>query len=157
MQDTKILDKSMGSRHRAALGITEETDAVVVVVSEERGSIAFCFNGNIVSNLDGASLRQALLGLFGQRSRKRAKTPLKRVGSSFPAGMGSFRAASPSGLAVQAPQEVQGSDPPPSAEPGPRDKETSKQIVTRPMATATRIETPKPVQPPEPPSGPREE
>jgi uncharacterized protein (TIGR00159 family) len=159
MQDTKILDKSMGSRHRAALGITEETDAVVVVVSEERGSIAFCFNGNIVSNLDGASLRQALLGLFGQRSRKRAKTPLKRVGSSIPAGMGSFRAASPSGLAVQAPQEVQGSDPPPvpSAEPGPRDKETSKQIVTRPMATATRIETPKPVQPAEPPSGPREE
>src|SRR5579859_2542937 len=71
MPDTKILDKSLGSRHRAALGITEETDAVVVVVSEERGSISFCFNGNIVSNLDGASLRQALLGLFGQRSVKR--------------------------------------------------------------------------------------
>ncbi|HEY2370637.1 MAG TPA: diadenylate cyclase CdaA, partial [Polyangiaceae bacterium] len=59
------LDKSLGSRHRAALGITEETDAVVVVVSEERGTISFCFNGNIISNLDGASLRQALLGLFG--------------------------------------------------------------------------------------------
>ena len=67
MPDTKVLDKSLGSRHRAALGITEETDAVVVVVSEERGSISFCFNGNIVTNLDGASLRQALLGLFGQR------------------------------------------------------------------------------------------
>ena len=75
MPDTKILDKSLGSRHRAALGITEETDAVVVVVSEERGTISFCFNGNIVSNLDGASLRQALLGLFGQRAREEEARP----------------------------------------------------------------------------------
>lgn len=71
MPDMKVLDKSLGSRHRAALGITEETDAVVVVVSEERGTISFCFNGNIVPNLDGASLKQALLGLFGQRSRRK--------------------------------------------------------------------------------------
>src|SRR5580700_536539 len=81
MPDTKILDKSLGSRHRAALGITEETDAVVVVVSEERGTISFCFNGNVVTNLDGASLRQALLGLFGQTgARKRGKTGQKRQG-----------------------------------------------------------------------------
>src|SRR6204780_5343167 len=80
MPDTKLLDKSLGSRHRAALGITEETDAVVVVVSEERGTISFCFNGNIVSNLDGASLRQALLGLFGQRDQKKKKpVPVRRT------------------------------------------------------------------------------
>jgi diadenylate cyclase len=80
MPDIKSLDKSLGSRHRAALGITEETDAVVVVVSEERGTISFCFNGNIVSNLDGASLRQALLGLFGQRNQQKKKKapPSKR-------------------------------------------------------------------------------
>ncbi|KYF74694.1 diadenylate cyclase CdaA, partial [Sorangium cellulosum] len=71
MPETKILDASLGSRHRAALGITEETDAVVVVVSEERGTISFCFSGNIVSNLDGQSLRHALLGLFGRSSRRR--------------------------------------------------------------------------------------
>jgi uncharacterized protein (TIGR00159 family) len=71
MPETKILDSSLGSRHRAALGITEETDAVVVVVSEERGTISFCFSGNIVSNLDGQSLRHALLGLFGRSSRKK--------------------------------------------------------------------------------------
>jgi diadenylate cyclase len=81
MPDTKLLDKSLGSRHRAALGITEETDAVVVVVSEERGTIGFCFNGNIVSHLDGASLRQALLGLFGQKMRGGKKRPVaKRPG-----------------------------------------------------------------------------
>src|SRR5439155_17556099 len=57
MPDSRVLDPSFGSRHRAALGITEETDAVVVVVSEERGTISFCFNGNIVGNLDGPGLR----------------------------------------------------------------------------------------------------
>jgi diadenylate cyclase len=112
MPETKGLDKSLGSRHRAALGITEETDAVVVVVSEERGTISFCFNGNIISNLDGASLRQALLGLFGK-----ARTPKKgrRGGSGASSsqrvsvvpsstGTGSFR------VTVQ-------STPPPPPEP----------------------------------------
>lgn len=78
MPDIKILDHSLGSRHRAALGITEETDAVVVVVSEERGTISFCFSGNIVQNLDAESLRNALLGLFGRATRK-GKTPAKPV------------------------------------------------------------------------------
>ncbi len=80
MPETKNLAKELGSRHRAALGITEETDAVVVVVSEERGTISFCFGGNMVSNLDGASLRQGLLGLFGQRARtkKRSAAPTQR-------------------------------------------------------------------------------
>jgi uncharacterized protein (TIGR00159 family) len=92
MPDTRVLDKSLGSRHRAALGITEETDAVVVVVSEERGTISFCFNGNIVSNLDGASLRQALLGLFGQRATRK-----KKPGERRKPGMqtGSFRITLP--------------------------------------------------------------
>lgn len=58
------LDRNFGTRHRAALGISEETDAVVVVVSEERGEVSLCFNGNIVRDLDGPSLRQALYGLF---------------------------------------------------------------------------------------------
>ena len=81
MPDTKILDAQLGSRHRAALGITEETDAVVVVVSEERGTISFCFSGNIVSNLDGQSLRHALLGLFGRSARKKASAgaPTKKA------------------------------------------------------------------------------
>ncbi|MBK6695214.1 MAG: TIGR00159 family protein [Myxococcales bacterium] len=91
MPDTKIVDKSLGSRHRAALGITEETDAVVVIVSEERGTIGLCFSGNIVSNLDGASLRQALLGLFGQRKKKKDKSPASRKGDKT----GSYRISIP--------------------------------------------------------------
>jgi uncharacterized protein (TIGR00159 family) len=66
------LDKTLGTRHRAAIGLSEETDAAVVVVSEERGSISLCFNGNIVHNLDAASLRTALLGLL---TRQRVRSP----------------------------------------------------------------------------------
>lgn len=71
MPETKVLDASLGSRHRAALGITEETDAVVVVVSEERGTISCCFSGNIALNLDGNALRTMLLGQFGRATRKK--------------------------------------------------------------------------------------
>ena len=67
------LDRSLGTRHRAAIGISEETDAVVVVVSEERGSISLCFNGNMARGLDAGSLRQALLGLFSTPVRKKPR------------------------------------------------------------------------------------
>ncbi|MDP3279356.1 MAG: diadenylate cyclase CdaA [Deltaproteobacteria bacterium] len=62
------LDRSLGTRHRAAIGITDETDAVVVIVSEESGQISLCFNGNLVRGLDAHSLRHALYGLFYPKS-----------------------------------------------------------------------------------------
>ena len=71
-------DRSLGARHRAGLGITEETDAVVVVVSEERGAISLCFDGNIVRNLDVASLRDALYGLFYAPKPNRRKAADRR-------------------------------------------------------------------------------
>ena len=67
-------DRTLGARHRAGLGITEETDAVVVVVSEERGAISLCFDGNIVRNLGVSSLRDALYGLFYAPKPARRKT-----------------------------------------------------------------------------------
>jgi len=70
MPEARVVDESFGSRHRAALGITEETDAVVVVVSEERGTISFCFNGNIAANLDGPKLRTMLETIFSPKLRK---------------------------------------------------------------------------------------
>ena len=73
MPEGRVLDQSFGSRHRAALGITEETDAVVVIVSEERGTISFCFNGNIASNLDGPKLRTMLEAIFSPKVRAKKK------------------------------------------------------------------------------------
>jgi uncharacterized protein (TIGR00159 family) len=72
-ETTKVQDPTLGSRHRAAVGITEETDAVVVVVSEERGAITLVFkDGTMVPNLTGDSLREALLGLFGRSAKRKA-------------------------------------------------------------------------------------
>ena len=56
--------KALGTRHRAAIGITEETDAVVVVVSEEEGTASLVRGGHITRNLDAAALRVALQQLF---------------------------------------------------------------------------------------------
>ncbi len=59
------LGPEFGTRHRAALGITEDTDAVAVVVSEERGEISLCFKGSIARGLEPLDLRRALHGLLG--------------------------------------------------------------------------------------------
>jgi diadenylate cyclase len=58
------LDSSMGTRHRAGLGITEITDAVSVVVSEETGIITLMNNGRWVRNLDESKLRKVLTELL---------------------------------------------------------------------------------------------
>lgn len=54
------LSKELGTRHRAAIGITEETDAVAVIVSEETGIISAAVGGTITRNLDGTGLRAIL-------------------------------------------------------------------------------------------------
>ena len=54
------LSKEFGTRHRAALGLTEETDAVAVVVSEETGIISVAFDGAMIRDLDSHGLRNTL-------------------------------------------------------------------------------------------------
>ncbi|HSU37914.1 MAG TPA: diadenylate cyclase CdaA [Polyangiaceae bacterium] len=84
MPEGRVMDQSFGSRHRAALGITEETDAVVVIVSEERGTISFCFNGNIATNLDGPKLHAMLEAMFSPKVRKARKTKPGREAAEAP-------------------------------------------------------------------------
>jgi diadenylate cyclase len=55
-----VSDKSMGTRHRAAIGLSEETDAVVVVVSEETSQISLAVRGNLERGLDRERLAEAL-------------------------------------------------------------------------------------------------
>ncbi len=59
------LRKSWGTRHRAAIGVTEETDAVAVVISEQEGTVALVVGGNVTENIDGTRLKNALRELIG--------------------------------------------------------------------------------------------
>lgn len=58
------LNKSMGTRHRAALGLSEETDAVVVAVSEETGSVSYAYKGQLVRGVTSEELRAFLTSVL---------------------------------------------------------------------------------------------
>lgn len=58
------IDQRYGTRHRAALGLTEDTDAIVVLVSEEAGEVHLVKNGKITMNLNEPELRQSLNALL---------------------------------------------------------------------------------------------
>ena len=125
--------------------MTEETDAVVVVVSEERGTISFCFNGNIVPNLDGASLKQALLGLFGQRARAKKKAAAAAKRNSMTT-TGTFRASTLPPPASEKPANlvVRTSVIPPPDDSLPAGRITMDPLAARPMQPSPPVSTPMP-------------
>jgi diadenylate cyclase len=67
LSDNPYLDSSLGTRHRAALGITEISDAVAVIVSEETGTISVAFEGKLLRYLDENDLRDKLQELLIQK------------------------------------------------------------------------------------------
>jgi diadenylate cyclase len=68
-----MLSKELGSRQRAAIGLTEENDSVAIVVSEETGSISIVSDGQIERGLDPDALRERLRSLVLQRRARRPR------------------------------------------------------------------------------------
>jgi diadenylate cyclase len=64
-----LADRRMGLRHRAAIGITEATDAIAVVVSEERGSVSIAHNGRMIRRLDAQRLDAVLRAFYQPQLR----------------------------------------------------------------------------------------
>lgn len=74
------LHRSLGTRHRAAIGITEETDALVVVVSEETGNLSLAFKGRLSRGLDEERLTRMLTAVLGRSSRRADRGSLREFG-----------------------------------------------------------------------------
>ncbi len=62
-------DTSLGTRHRAAIGITEDTDALALVISEETGNISAARNGRLARRLDERRLRRVLESFYESRGQ----------------------------------------------------------------------------------------
>ena len=74
LTDDRSLSTELGTRHRAAIGLSEQCDAVVVIVSEETGTISVAEAGRIYRHLDSEQLKQYLMPIFSPR-----KTTLKEA------------------------------------------------------------------------------
>lgn len=79
------LARSLGTRHRAALGLTEETDAVCVVVSEETGNISVAVYGKLTGALEREGLSRVLMSLFkaGENNKQTIKEFLEKNWKAF--------------------------------------------------------------------------
>lgn len=69
LSEREEIDSSYGTRHRAALGLVEETDAIIVVVSEETGAISLALNGRITRDIDSERFESILWNVVSKGGR----------------------------------------------------------------------------------------
>jgi diadenylate cyclase len=152
LAETSIQTERFGTRHRAALGITEQTDAIVIVVSEENGQISLVERARIVRNLTEAGLARAIQGLldpaggrvdpFGwrhanQRRSREGRSPRLRELGRFVGRAPSPREPQATAVSTAAPPTTQASLPQaaPVAAPPPAQTSATATSAT-PVPTA---------------------
>lgn len=67
LSENMSISKELGTRHRAGLGLSEVTDAVIIIVSEETGNVSVAIGGNLVRAVDPQYLKNKLFHLFGKK------------------------------------------------------------------------------------------
>ena len=82
LSDESDIVKDLGTRHRAAIGMSETSDALVIVVSEETGAISTAFRGELKRNYDYASLKAELVNKLEAEAKSKSirRTLFKRIG-----------------------------------------------------------------------------
>ena len=80
LSDNRSLSKELGTRHRAGVGISEVTDALVIIVSEETGKVSVAHDGELFRCLDVVDLRRKLEKVQDKKEAKPKKTKLKKEG-----------------------------------------------------------------------------
>ncbi len=84
LTESRMLDKRLGTRHRAAVGISETTDALAIVVSERMGSISVAENGYLTRSLTREMLEEKLFNLYSLEMPKGEFFPWKWWGKKIP-------------------------------------------------------------------------
>ena len=79
LTNNNSINKKLGTRHRAAIGLSENSDALVIVVSEETGVISLAVNGRLTRNYDKEKLKSILLKIMEKRDGKKVKTASEKV------------------------------------------------------------------------------
>ena len=83
LSDNFNISKSLGTRHRAALGISEVSDAIVIVVSEETGKVSYCYRGNITEMENEKELKKVLFSHSKDKEDDKDKNIIEQVEDLF--------------------------------------------------------------------------